>query len=319
MRRALIAVLLLPAVRGFAVTGSLRPVNNTFVLSPGVGSPLPDANDRNFGGSGSLCVSSSTARAYDPNEGIDHQPKGEFITLLKFDASLCKGTTLSRMTLKLAITSGNQSANGAFNYLGSPGDFDLLWISNDWQQGYGTPSVTAGPDVGITYTELVSLLDSTTPTYLETLHYDARHPYSAGENWFAFELDLTDPNYAGLVVAIENDEIVTFMLHAPLNSGACFNIRAYVQCNKNGTYTIRDTGPYLEVETTLAAGAVDFDSNGRIDSADLSCIVDHWQETGDGLVGDIVPLGGDGVIDLQDLIEFMTYWEPSETQPTTVE
>ena len=46
----------------FAVTGSLRPMNNTFVLDPGLASPFPDANDLNFGGSGSLCVASATAR-----------------------------------------------------------------------------------------------------------------------------------------------------------------------------------------------------------------------------------------------------------------
>lgn len=308
MREALCIALLVPAAQVFAVTGSLRPVNNTFVLSPGIVSPLPDANDRNFGGSGSLCVSSSTARAYDPNDGIDHLPKGEFITLLKFDFSLCKGTTLSALTLRLAITNGNQSANGIFNYLGSPGSFDLYWISSDWQQGYGTPNVAVGSDGGITYTSLVSLLDQSGSTYLETLYYDARYPYWTGENGFDFELNLADPNYAGLVDAIESGETVTFMLHAPQDSGVCFNLRAYIQHNKNGTHTIRDTGPFLDVEATLPVSAVDFDGNGEIDSVDLSYIVDHWQETGQGLSGDIAPLGGDGIIDILDLIEFMKYW-----------
>lgn len=308
MKRALFISLLVPAVHAFAVTGSFRPVNNTFLLSPGPASPLPDANDLNFGGSGSLCVSSPAARAYEPNDGIEHLPKGEFITLLKFDASLCKGTTLSAITLKLAITNGNQSANGIFNYLGSPGSFDLYWVSSDWEQGYGTPSIKAGPAVGITYTSLVSLLDETSPAYLETLYYDAEFPYSAGENWFAFEMHPEDPNYAGLVAAIEDGQTVTLMLHAPKDSGVCFNLRAYVQNNKNGTQTIRDAGPYLEVETTLPVSAVDFDANGAIDSADLSVIVDHWHEVGEDLPGDIVPLGGDGVIDIEDLIEFMKYW-----------
>lgn len=308
MRRAFCITLLVPAVQVFAVTGSLRPVSNTFVLSPGIASPLPDANDRNFGGSGSLCVSSPAARAYDPNDGIDHLPKGEFITLLKFDSSLCEGTTLSTMVLKLAITNGNQSANGIFNYLGSPGSFDLYWISSDWQQGHGSPSIAAGSDVGITYTELVALLDRSGLMYLETLYYDARHPYWAGEKWFDFELNLGDPNYAGLADAIESGEIVTFMLHAPQDSGVCFNLRAYVQNAKEGTFTIRNTGPILELETILPASAVDFDGNGAIDIADLSFIIDHWHETGQGLTGDIAPLGGDGVIDILDLVELMKYW-----------
>lgn len=308
MGRALCIALLVPAAQVFAVTGSLRPVHNTFVLSPGIASPLPDANDRNFGGSGSLCVSSSTARAYDPDDGIDHLPKGEFITLLKFDFSLCKGATISALSLRLAITNGNQSANGIFNYLGSPGSFDVYWISSDWRQGYGTSNVAAGSDVGITYADLVSLLDRSGSTYLDTLYYDARHPYWAGENWFDFELNLADPNYADLVNAIESGETATFMLHAPQDSGASFNLRAYIQHNMNGTHTIRDTGPFLDVEAILPVDAVDFDGNGRIDAADLAHIVDHWQETGQNLTGDVAPLGGDGIIDILDLIEFMKYW-----------
>jgi hypothetical protein len=319
MKRALCICLLLPAFPTWAVTGSFRPVSNTFVLSPGPASPLPDANNLNFGGSGSLCVSSSGARAYDPNEGIDHLPKGEFITLLKFDPSLCKGTTLSTMTLKLAITNGNQSANGIFNYLGSPGSFDLFWVSSDWKQGYGTPTVMAGPSVGITYTELAALLSRSAPAYLETLCYDARHPYSAGENWFAFELDLKDPNYAGLVGAIEEGQTVTFMLHAPADRGACFNIRAYVQYSKNGAYTVRETGPFLEVEIALPAVAFDFDGSGMIDLADLDYLIDHWKETGPDLAADIAPLGGDGLVDILDLTEFLEYWSEHGTESVAIQ
>lgn len=308
MRNALCVLLLVPAIQAYAVTGSLRPINNTFVLSPGVASPRPDANDLNFGGSGSLCVSSASARAYDANDGIDHQPKGEFITLLKFDASLCAGTELTSMTLKLAITNGNQSAKGIFNYLGSPGHFDLYWISSDWRQGYGTPSVLVGPDAGITYTELVSLLDQTPASYLEALHYDARYPYAEGENWFTFGLDLERESYTELIQAIENGESVTFMLAASPDSDVCFNIRACVQAREDGTYTVRDTGPFLEVETTLPFSDIDFDASGEIGLVDLTYIVGHWQETGEALVADIAPLGGDGVIDMLDLTEFMKYW-----------
>lgn len=310
MKRVKCAYLIIPAIHAFAVTGALRPVQNTFVLSPGVASAFPDANDRNFGGSGSLCVSAAAARAYDPNEGIDHQPKGEFITLLQFAPSLCAGTTLSEMTLKLAITSGNQSAKGIFNFLGSPGDFDLYWISSQWSQGYGTSKIAADSSVGITYTDLVTILEQTEFSYLETLHYDASYAYWEGEQWFEFPLDLEDPNYAGLVDAIEDGEIVTFMLAAAPDSEVCFNIRAYCQASEDGTYTIRETGPYLEIETTLALDAVDFDASGVIDHADANCILDHWQETGDTLIGDIAPLGGDGVIDMLDLTEFMKHWPP---------
>ena len=307
--RTIVCVFLLTAtVPAWAVSGSLRPTSNTFVLNSGVASPLAEADDLNFGGSGSLCVASPLARAYEPNDGIDHLPKGEFVSLLKFDPFLCAGTTLSGMTLRLAITNGNQSAKGIFNYLGSPGDFDLYWISSDWQQGYGTSKTTVGSDAGITYTELTALLDQTAPAYLETLHYDARYSYWEGENWFAFELDMANENYAGLIEAIESGEIITLMLMAPEDSTICFNFRAYVQGSEDGTYTIRETGPYLDVQTTLPFSGVDFDGSGRLDIVDLSCIVDHWMETGEALTGDIAPLGGDGVIDMLDLAEFMEHW-----------
>jgi hypothetical protein len=306
MKRVCFVTLLMPAIQALAVTGTFRPVNNTFVLSPGIASPMRDANDLNFGGSGSLCVSSPAARAYDPNLQIDHPPKGEFITLLKFAPVSCKGTSLTAMTLRLAITCGNQSANGIFNYLGGPGDFDLYWISNEWQQGYGTPSVIADSRVGITYTGLVSLLDHNSPClFLETLHYDANHPYSAGEKGFTFDLDLSEPNYAGVLAAMENGEVVTFMLRASKDSLTCFNLRAYVQYNKNGTVTFRDTGPVLEVKAVLPDAAFDFNADEKLDSADLTYLLDHWQQTGQGLVGDIAPLGGDGVIDLLDVAEFI--------------
>jgi hypothetical protein len=308
MRKVLFITLLMPAAQALAVTGSLRPVNNTFVLNPGAVSPLPDACDLNFGGSGSLCVSSPTARAFDVNDQIDQQPKGEFVTLLKFDLARCKGTSLSKMRLKLAITNGNQSANGIFNSLGAPGDFDLYWISSDWQQGYGTPNVMVGPTLGVTYKGLAALLARTPPIFLERLTYDAKYPYSAGEKWFTFELDLKDPNYAGLVTAIDSGQVVTLMLHAPKDSRTCFNLRAYVQLSKSGAVTIRDTGPILEVETALAPGVFDFNADGTVDSADLSYLLDHWQQTGQGIVGDIAPLGGDGVIDLLDVTEFIERW-----------
>lgn len=319
MRNTVCIFLLAAAVPAWAVTGSLRPTGNTFVLNPAVASPLAEGDDLNFGGSGSLCVSSSLARAYEPNDGIDHLPKGEFISLLKFDPFLCAGTTLSSMTLRLAITNGNQSAKGIFNYLGSPGDFDLYWISSEWQQGYGTSKTMAGPDAGITYTELTALLEQTAPAYLETLHYDARYSYWEGENWFAFELDMTNENYTGLIEAVESGEMITFMLMAPQDSTTCFNFRAYVQGSEDGTYTVRDTGPYLDVQTALPFSDVDFDASGQLDSADLSCIVDHWMETGEALAGDIAPLGGDGVIDMLDLTEFMEHWQTPGTVSPVIE
>ena len=228
--------------------------------------------------------------------------------MLKFDSSLCAGTSLSGMTLKLAITNGNQSANGIFNYLGGPGDFDLCWISNDWKQGYGTPKILAGLNVGITYTGLVDLMERSPSFCLETLHYDANYPYWEGEHWFTFELDLENDRYDPLVEAVERGETITLMLMATPESHVCFNIRAYVQCNKDGTQAVRETGPVLEVNTTLPFSDIDFDNNGTIDYVDIRCILDHWHETGEDLIGDIAPLGGDGVIDILDLTEFMKYW-----------
>ena len=308
MKSAFCIFVLWPAVGVLAATAFLRPVNNTFVLSPGIACPLPDANDLNFGGSGSLCVSSPIARAYDPLQGIDHPPKGEFITLLKFDASVCSETTISALVLKLAITCGNQSAGGIFNYLGSPGDFDLYWVDNAWQQGYGTPLSPADPNAGITYTGLMSLLDQTDYVYLETLYYNAQYPYSAGENWFEFELNLEKESYAGLKEAVESGETITFMLLAPMESASCFNIRAYIQYAPNGSYTIRNTGPVLKVQAAIPFSHVDFDKDGRLTISDLIYITDFWLQTGDALVADLAPLGGDGIVNMLDFCEFAQFW-----------
>ncbi len=293
----------------FGVTGSIRPAANSFVLDPGIASPFPTAADRNFGGSGSLCVSSATARAYDPNAGIDHDPKGEFVTLLRFDPNVLNSTTVSKLNLRLAITNGNRSAKGVFNYVGSPGDFDIHWIVNDWQQGWGTSKVVAGPDAGITYNTLNDLLGVSTYFYLETLYYDAEYPYSAGENWFEFDLDLANPNYADLIDAIENGEQISLMLSAPQYSDVCFNLRAYKQYLQDGTYTVRSTGPYLEVVATLPFDKLDFNASGKVDSADLQYITANWLQTGDNLTADIAPAGGDGIVNYLDLAEFAKYWQ----------
>ncbi|MBN2130061.1 MAG: hypothetical protein JW741_11220, partial [Sedimentisphaerales bacterium] len=130
--------------------------------------------------------------------------------------------------------------------------------------------------------------------------------------WFTFTLDLASETYAGLIEAIESGQTVTLMLMASPGSDVCFNIRAYVQYSKDGTYTVRDTGPILEIETTLPLGDIDFDASGEIDYSDVCCILDHWQEAGEALIGDIAPLGGDGVMDMLDLTEFMKYWPPYE-------
>ena len=306
----------LSSVSVFAVTGSLRPDNNVFVLRPGIASPLPDANDYNFGGSGSLCVSSATARAYDPMTGLDHQPKGEFTTLLKFDPILCTDTTLTKMTLKLAITNGNRSAKGVFNYLGGAGNFDLYWIDNNWEQGYGTPITPAGSEVGITYTTLQALLSQNTPVYLETLYYNARYTYAEGENWFEYTLNLEDENYAGLLDAIRNGQVITFMLRASESSSVCFNLRAYVQNSSGGTVTYRPTGPFLNVQAVLPFTDIDFDESGTVDLTDLLYyMLDNWLQTGENMLTDIAPLGGDGVINLLDFAEFAKYWQQSEDTP----
>ena len=313
MKKFYCLMFLLSVASLFAVTGSLRPEANAFVLSPGPASPFPDANDSNFGGSGSLCVSSPTARAYDPLSGIDHQPKGEFVTLLKFDSSLCAETMLSTMTLNVAITNGNQSANKIFNFLGGAGSFDLYWTSNDWLQGYGTPKTPAADDVGVTYTTLIAQLETETPVYLETLYYDAYYSYADGENWFAYELDLSGDAYSGLRQAIQAGQTVTFMLRASEGSNVCFNLRAYVQNSSSGVVSYRDEGPFLDIQTTLPFTNIDFDNSGIIDSTDLLYIVDHWLEPADNLTADIAPLGGDGIINLPDFAEFAKYWRLSET------
>lgn len=306
-------ICLLFSVNSFAVTGELRPVNNLFVLNPGPASPLPEAADLNFGRSGSLCVSSASARAYEPNEGIDHPPKGEFITLLKFDGLVCSDTTINGMKLKLAITNGNQSAGDIFNYRGQPGQFDLYRISNEWQQGSGSP--LSPNESGLTYNGLVTLLEDPVTTYLETLYYDAAYSYSEGENWFTFNLDISNGHYENLLEDMESGETITLMLIPVDGSEVCFNMRAYVQYNQNGTYSYRETGPKCEVSVNLPFTDVDFDENGIIDSIDLLQITNNWLATGENLIGDISPLGGDGKIDFADYTVFSQYWKRYVPQP----
>jgi len=313
MKKMILTFMLLLVIDVFAVTGSFHPTANGFVLSPGPASPFPDANDYNFGGSGSLSVSSPTAYAYDPNAGIDHLPKGEFVTLLKFDPNLCAGTTLSQMTLELAITNGNQSAMDIFNYLGGPGDFDLYWIDNNWQQGYGTPKIQASSEIGVTYTTLQTLLEQTNPVYLETLNYNALYTYAEGENWFTYELNLENDNYAGLLNAIQDGQTITFMLRASEESSVCFNLRAYIQNNSDGTVIYREEGPFLNVQTVLPFIDIDFDGSNTVDLTDLLYyMVDNWLETGENMIADIAPLGGDGIINLLDFSEFARHWLQSE-------
>ncbi len=303
-----ILISLLISSAAFASNGTLRPLNNGFVLEPGQASPRPSGDDQNFGGSGSLCVSSATAQAYDPIEGIDHQPKGEFITLLKFDGEICADTTITQLALNLAITNGNQSAANMFNYLGGPGSFDLYWISSDWQQGYGTAKTPADATVGVTYNSLASLLNLNPPVYLETLYYDAYYSYYDGENWFHFELDTANPNFNSMLNALSSGQTITLMLGPSADSDVCFNIRAYVQLNSSGVVSYRDTGPILEIEALLSLSRIDFNQNGELDMGDFCYLAENWLAVGAELTADIAPLGGDGTVNLLDFVEFAKYW-----------
>jgi len=305
----IICVFLLLETNVFAVDGQLRPVSNVFVLNPGVASPKPAAANLNFGGSGAMCVSSPLARAYEPNEGIDHQPKGEFITLLKFDSAICSQTIINNLTLSLAITNGNQSAGNIFNYRGHAGEFDVYWIVSNWSQGNGTPVYLDNTGLGVTYNSLASILGQTSAVYLDTFYYDARYSYAEGEKWFTFDFDLSNGYYAEFLNAIQSGQTITLMLAAPQDSDTCFNLRAYIQYNQNGTFTYRDTGPIIAVSAELPFTDIDFDHSGTVDTLDLFYITDNWLVSGSGMAADISPLGGDGRIDFMDFAVFAKYWQ----------
>ncbi len=227
-----------------------RPVADTFVLSPGQGNVNHvNAAIYNYGGAGSRCVASATSHAYQEADGvviIDDEPKGEFISLLKFNFGSLAGQSVTNIAMSLYISNGNQGSYGIFNYIGSPGYFDLAWISDDWVQGTGAPHETPSNSLnGISYNELQSMLENTPSHWTDIFYYSAANSYGS-PMWYTYTFDLNNGYYADLLAAISRGETVTFILKASADSNVSFNFAAYVQ-NYSGGVNLRPEGPILDV------------------------------------------------------------------------
>ena len=221
----------------------LRPVAETFVLSPGPGSPYANAANHNYGGSGSRCVSSAFASAYSESEGIDDQAKGEFDSILKFDTSSVAGLDISSLSLTLNISNGNRSAFDIFNYIGHSGEFGVYWMTNNWEVGSGTPSSDAASATGVTYNSLQDILAVNEPILLDIFYYDAANPYGSPA-LYTFDLSLANQT---LLDAIYQGQELSLLL-MPEDDQVCFNFTSYVQHNADPTKNkIRDEGAILAV------------------------------------------------------------------------
>jgi hypothetical protein len=234
------------------IPAQFRPVADTFVLNPGPGNVNHvNAAMYNYGGAGSRCVAFATAYAYQEADGIviiDDEPKGEFISLLKFNFGSLAGQSVTNIALSLYISNGNQGSYGIFNYIGSPGDFDFAWISDYWVQGTGAPHETPSNSLnGISYNELQRMLEDTPSRWTDTFYYSAANTYGS-PMWYAYTFDLNDGYYADLLAAISRGETVTFILKASEGSNVSFNFSAYVQ-NTAGNVNLRPEGPILDVNT----------------------------------------------------------------------
>ncbi len=221
----------------------LRPVDETFVLDPGVASPFANAANHNYGGSGSRCVSAALASAYSFDEGIADDPKGLFESILKFDCEPVSGMTVEELTLTLSISNGNRSAFGIFNSLGHSGTFGVYWMTNDWETGSGTPSSDTTSTTGVTYNSLQNIFSANTPQLLDTFYYDAANPYGSPE-YYSFSFALDDPSFLD---AISDGSEISLLL-APEDDEVCFNFTSYIQQNANPDKSvIREAGATLSV------------------------------------------------------------------------
>lgn len=264
------------------------PVKDTFVLNPGSGSSYSNAANHNYGGAGSRSVASASARAVDEEDGIDHEPKGEFRSLLQFDLSQIAHKTVGTIGLNLYISNGNESAFGVFNYRGHSGVFRVDWISNEWEQGYDTPHDDSNSSVGITYNSLEALLADSNQTWIADCEYDGENDYD-NPQWYRFELPLEDEN---LRKAMKNGETISLML-SPVDANVAFNFTAYTQLNVKPSKTVyRDTGPYLDIETVNYCMVDDFESY----DPNSQNIMSHWiLNSESGLLSNLLaPLAYDG-------------------------
>lgn len=282
----------------------IDPIQDTFVVDPGSGSKHTDAADQSYGGAGSRSVAAATARAVDEDAGIDQDPKGEFISLLQFDLSQVAELTSGSVGLNLYISNGNEAAAGIFNYRGHAGTFRVDWISNDWEQGYGTPKKSS--DVGITYNALMDLLDESGQTWIADCVYDGNNAYGDPQ-WYRFELPLDDED---LCAALQTGGAISLMI-SPADDEVAFNFTAYTQLNVTPSkINIRDTGPYLDIETVAYRSIEEFE-------ADTNSVLVNWETNVDsgllttGPVIDTMAYDGNQCLQLEFDNDGEILWEGS--------
>ncbi len=239
---------------GTGQTRVLRPISDTFVVKPGPGNILHrGAADYNYGGAGSRAVASPEAYAYEVYNGyvtINDKPKGEYISLLKFNFTDMAGKKINSVKLKLYISNGNGQAQSLFNRRGTSGDFDLSWCINDWEQGTGSPheivSYPYNSLNGVNYNSLQVLLEEFPAGWLERFNYPATNPYGS-PFWYEYIFDVKKATYINLLQAIAQGRVISFMLSPAPESHVSFNFAAYVQQWNDEIY-YREDGPILEIE-----------------------------------------------------------------------
>ena len=69
--------------------------------------------------------------------------------------------------------------------------------------------------------------------------------------------------------------------------------------------------------SVVSANAVDFNTDGKIDKADISALIDHWRQ--DEPIYDVAPPPfGDGIVDVQDLIAVAEHLFENVNDPTLI-
>jgi hypothetical protein len=158
----LLAITLMATIRGFGAGLDLNPTADAFITT----GPANSLSVNNYGAAGALALSAPGSS------------KGEFQSVLRFDASVAKSTfdsaygaglwSLQSVTLQLTAASPN---NAIFN-ANSTGLFGVSWMQNDsWTEGAGTPNTPT--TTGITFSSLQStFLNPTADEALGTFSYN---------------------------------------------------------------------------------------------------------------------------------------------------
>ena len=235
-------------------TEVLRPIADTLVVNPSETNPWENAALHNYGGSGSRSIASKDAYSV-LEDGSTQSAKGEMSGVFKFDFSGLDSQNVSAMSLQLNITCGNQSAGDLFNYRGTAGYFDIVWVSeNSWTQGYGAPhDDNPASDGSLTYSSLSEMLLNSEVSTLSRCYYDAAVEYP-GTAFYDFEIDLgLNGDFLDSVLA---GETITLMLNASENSNVAFNYTAYIQNYETKLPKYREEGASLTVSVPEPTSAL---------------------------------------------------------------